>query len=66
MYFGLLIMMFGAPLALDSFWGLIPFVPGVALFAVRILDEEKLLNAELAGYKYYAFRVRNRLVPYVW
>lgn len=66
MYMGLLIMMAGAPLALDSFWGLLPFVPGVLLFAARILDEEKLLNSELAGYKYYAFRVRSRLVPYVW
>jgi protein-S-isoprenylcysteine O-methyltransferase Ste14 len=66
MYFGLLIMMIGAPLALDSYWGLVPFLPGVALFAVRILDEEKLLRSELSGYKYYAFRVRSRLVPYVW
>lgn len=66
MYFGLLIMMIGAPLALDSFWGLTPFIPGVAVFAFRILDEEKLLNAELPGYKYYAYRVRRRLVPYMW
>ena len=66
MYFGLLIMMIGAPLALDSFWGLAPFIPGVAVFAFRILDEEKLLNDELPGYKYYAYRVRRRLVPYMW
>jgi protein-S-isoprenylcysteine O-methyltransferase Ste14 len=66
MYFGLLIMMLGAPLALDSLWGLVVFIPLVALFAVRIVDEEKLLADELPGYKYYAYRVRNRLVPYVW
>ncbi|MDT5018079.1 MAG: hypothetical protein QOD39_4239 [Mycobacterium sp.] len=66
MYFGILVMMIGAPLSLGSFWGLILFVPGTLLFAVRILDEEKMLHAELVGYDYYAFRVRSRLVPYVW
>jgi len=66
MYLGLLIMMTGAPLALDSFWGLVPLPPGIALFVVRILDEEKLLRSELKSYDYYAFRVRKRLVPGVW
>jgi protein-S-isoprenylcysteine O-methyltransferase Ste14 len=59
-------MMLGAPLALDSLWGPVAFIPGVAVFALRIIDEEKLLTEELPGYKYYAYRVRNRLVPYVW
>lgn len=66
MYLGLLIMMIGAPLALDSLWGLVFFIPGTALFAVRIVDEEKMLRAELKGYDYYMFRVRNRLVPLIW
>jgi protein-S-isoprenylcysteine O-methyltransferase Ste14 len=66
MYLGRLIMMIGAPLALDSYWGLVAFVPAVAVFAIRILDEEKLLRSELPGYDYYVFRVRSRLVPYVW
>lgn len=66
MYLGLLIMMIGAPLALDSFWGLVLIAPALGLFAVRILDEEKLLRADLKGYDYYAYRVRTRLVPYLW
>jgi protein-S-isoprenylcysteine O-methyltransferase Ste14 len=66
MYLGLLIMLIGAPLALDSFWGLLLFIPGIALFAVRIADEEKMLHAELKGYDYYVFRVPARLVPLVW
>jgi protein-S-isoprenylcysteine O-methyltransferase Ste14 len=32
----------------------------------RILDEEKLLTEELAGYREYAQRVRYRLMPNVW
>ena len=33
---------------------------------LRILDEEKLLMAELPGYTDYMRQVRYRLVPFVW
>jgi protein-S-isoprenylcysteine O-methyltransferase Ste14 len=66
MYLGVLVTLIGAPLALDSYWGLVLLVPLLAVLVSRIVDEEKLLRAELAGYDYYAFRVRRRLVPYVW
>ena len=60
------LMIVGMPLALNSYWGLVTLVPAVAVFAVRILDEEKALHAELAGYDEYTEKVRYRLVPYVW
>jgi protein-S-isoprenylcysteine O-methyltransferase Ste14 len=66
MYMGALIMFAGIPLALDSWWGLAVVVPVVIVFAVRISDEEKLLNQQLAGYRDYAGKVHHRLVPYVW
>ncbi|MGV0793392.1 methyltransferase family protein [Mycolicibacterium sp. XJ1819] len=66
MYFGILIMMIGAPPALDSWWGLVLLAPGLAVFAVRILDEETLLHQDLAGYPEYTQKVRHRLVPYLW
>jgi protein-S-isoprenylcysteine O-methyltransferase Ste14 len=66
MYMGVMIMMTGIPLALDSYWGLVVLVPILIVFAVRIADEEKLLNQELEGYRDYVGRVRHRLVPYVW
>ncbi len=66
MYFGFLIMMIGAPLALDSYWGLIVLAPVLAVFVIRILDEEELLRAELSGYTEYTDNVRSRLVPYLW
>ena len=56
----------GIPLALGSYWGLIFAVPCLSLFAVRIHDEEKMLQGELAGYHEYMQQVRYRLVPYVW
>jgi protein-S-isoprenylcysteine O-methyltransferase Ste14 len=66
MYVGNVIMMVGMPLALGSYWGLLFVIPGVAVLVFRILDEEKLLSEELAGYREYAQRVRYRLVPNVW
>ncbi|HJT92723.1 MAG TPA: isoprenylcysteine carboxylmethyltransferase family protein [Mycobacterium sp.] len=66
MYVGALIMMVGMPLALDSYWGLVTLVPGVAALVLRIVDEEKMLRQDLAGYNDYTQKVHYRLVPGVW
>ncbi|HYZ69339.1 MAG TPA: isoprenylcysteine carboxylmethyltransferase family protein [Mycobacterium sp.] len=66
MYVGALILMVGMPLALDSYWGLVAVVPGVAVLVLRIDDEEKMLRQELAGYDEYRQKVHYRLVPGVW
>ncbi|MGJ6122840.1 isoprenylcysteine carboxylmethyltransferase family protein [Mycolicibacterium sp. Y3] len=66
MYSGALIMMFGTPLALDSYWGVLVTALAVPILVVRILDEESLLRTELAGYPEYLDTVRYRLVPHVW
>ncbi|OCB11423.1 hypothetical protein A5717_19745 [Mycolicibacterium porcinum] len=66
MYFGAVLMMFGTPLALGSYWGLLVSIMAVPIFGVRIADEEKMLRAELAGYDEYTQKVRYRLLPYVW
>jgi protein-S-isoprenylcysteine O-methyltransferase Ste14 len=66
MYSGSIIMMVGVPLALGSYWGLALVVPGLIALALRIRDEEDLLEHELSGYREYIQHVRYRLVPYVW
>ena len=66
MYAANLILMVGIPLALGSYWGLLLLIPGLLVLVFRILDEEKLLTEDLAGYREYAQRVRYRLMPYVW
>ena len=66
MYTGSVIMMIGIPLALGSYWGLLTVVPAAIVLALRIRDEEKLLQEELDGYRDYAQKVRYRLVPCVW
>ena len=66
MYSGALIMLLGTPLALASWWGLVPFALMIAVMVVRLLDEEKLLLANLPGYAEYVARVKYHLMPPVW
>lgn len=66
MYSGALVMLIGIPVALGSWWGLSVFVPMAAAIVWRLLDEEKFLGANLAGYADYLRKVKYRLVPTVW
>jgi protein-S-isoprenylcysteine O-methyltransferase Ste14 len=66
MYTGNVLMLLGLPLALGSYWALVFVIPGVGVLAARIQDEEKLLGAELDGYREYTQTVRSRLIPHVW
>jgi protein-S-isoprenylcysteine O-methyltransferase Ste14 len=66
MYTGLLAIFLAMPLALGStvLW------PASALLVpalmLRLLNEEKLLKRDLAGYEAYCRKTRFRLLPYVW
>lgn len=66
MYSGALIMLLGVPMALGSWWGLLLFAPMAGTIVWRLLDEEKLLAANLPGYSDYQARVTHRLVPHFW
>jgi protein-S-isoprenylcysteine O-methyltransferase Ste14 len=59
-------LLVGTPLALGSYWGLVFVIPTMLVFALRIRDEEVLLQEELSGYGAYMQKVRYRLVPHVW
>jgi protein-S-isoprenylcysteine O-methyltransferase Ste14 len=66
MYSGALVMLFGTPLALGSWWGLLIFLALTFLIVWRLLEEERFLSDHLSGYKEYCRQVQNRLVPFVW
>ena len=66
MYASALLYLVGTPLALGSYWGLIPIAAILPLVVWRLLDEERLLARCLPGYAEYQRRVRYRLVPFVW
>lgn len=54
------------PVVLGSWWALACFLPYVAVIAVRIVNEEKVLEAGLEGYSEYKKRVKYRIIPFVW
>jgi len=66
MYASAIWLFVGIPLALGSWWTLALLVPLIPVLMWRLLDEEKLLARELAGYSEYMRRVRYRLIPNVW
>ena len=66
MYTAAIILYVATPLALASWWGLVPASLLVAVIVWRLIDEEAYLARHLAGYVDYRQRVRARLVPGVW
>jgi len=65
-YFAFFFLFVGIPLALGSFWALIPAAIAALLLIVRTSLEDRMLQEELEGYKEYAGQVRYRLMPGVW
>jgi protein-S-isoprenylcysteine O-methyltransferase Ste14 len=65
-YVGFILQSVGTPLLLGSWWALLPGITAVTLIVIRTVLEDRLLEAELAGYPEYTRQVRYRLVPGVW
>jgi len=66
MYAAAVFLLAGIPLALGSWWGLVPLVLTVPVLIWRLLDEERLLTRDLPGYAAYRQQVPYRLIPSVW
>jgi len=66
MYVGVLIMYIPTPVALGSYWGLLPFALLPLSLGLRILNEEKVLKENLKGYREYCQKTRYRLIPFIW
>ncbi|MCP3918442.1 MAG: isoprenylcysteine carboxylmethyltransferase family protein [bacterium] len=65
-YVGVAVITLGFPLVLRSNWALIAALVAVLTLGLRTWLEDRMLQAELAGYAEYAGRVRSRLIPRVW
>lgn len=66
MYLAVIFMYSFTPLALGSYWGIIPALFIIPLLIVRIQREEMLLEKELKGYTEYQQQTKYRLIPWVW
>ena len=66
MYAGAFLLLIFTPLALGS-WVALPFpLPLILVIIIRLLAEEKFLQANLSGYSEYCQKVHYRLIPWIW
>ena len=66
MYSATIILFLAIPLILGSAISFIIFLCYPVLIAVRLKNEEALLEKELTGYTEYKNKVKYRLIPYIW
>jgi protein-S-isoprenylcysteine O-methyltransferase Ste14 len=66
MYGATLLLFLSMPLVLGSVYALLVFLVYPFLIAVRIKNEEKVLEEGLQGYTEYKKKVKYRLIPFIW
>ncbi len=66
MYLGMSLMFLFTPLALGSYWAMIPAVLIIPILVARIRNEEKVLKRGLKGYQEYMQKTKYRLIPGLW
>ena len=66
MYSATLLLFLTMPLILGSVFSFIIFLSYPVIISFRIINEEKLLQKELAGYSEYMKKVKYRLIPFIW
>jgi len=65
-YIGFSALLIATPLMIASNWTAVPALLIVVMLVVRTVFEDRMLQADLPGYREYADRVRYRLIPGVW
>ncbi len=65
-YVGFILQSLCVPFLLGSLWALIPGITAAALMIIRTSFEDRMLQAELPGYRDFVQEVRYRLVPGIW
>jgi len=66
MYAVTLLLFLTMPLILGSLISFIIFLTYPFIIIKRIINEEKVLEKELKGYKEYKKKVKYRLIPFIW
>lgn len=66
MYLGMAVIGLFSPLALGSFWAVIPALLILPSLVLRIKWEEEVLLQKLPGYQEYCSKTRFRLLPLIW
>lgn len=66
MYAATLLLFLSMPLVLGSPWAFLVMLLYVPIIALRIRNEEQVLERDLKGYKEYKQQVRSKVIPLVW
>ena len=66
MYAVTVVLFFAIPLLLESWWAVLWFAPYPVVIALRIQNEEQVLERDLPGYAEYKQKVKYRLIPWIW
>jgi protein-S-isoprenylcysteine O-methyltransferase Ste14 len=66
MYMSTLLLFLSMPLVLGSLFSLAIMLGYIPIIALRIKNEEKVLEEGLEGYTEYKKKVRKKVIPFVW
>ena len=66
MYMATVFLFLSIPIVLGSWWALLCFLPYVPVIALRIKNEEAVLQKNLEGYSDYQKRVKFKMLPFIW
>lgn len=66
MYSATLLLFLSMPLVLASPWSFAIMLLYIPIIALRIHNEEQVLERELKGYTEYKQRVKYKLIPFIW
>lgn len=66
MYFATILLFLSMPLILGSIFSFFVFLIYPILIGIRAVNEEKILEDELPGYKEYKKKVKYRIIPFIW
>ncbi len=66
MYLSTVLLFLSVPLILGSLFSFFIFLIYPAIIAIRIKNEEQVLEKGLAGYTEYKKRVKYRVIPFIW
>ena len=66
MYAATLLLFLSMPLVLASPWSFAIMLLYIPIIALRIQNEEQVLERELKGYAEYKQRVRYKVIPFIW
>ena len=65
-YSSIILWALSIPLLTGAIYTLIPSSVIIIVICIRTYLEDRMLKRELKGYREYAYKVKYRLIPYVW